>query len=161
MLLSKYDHIFFGFSRGVYMITRTRHQYKTSKMMGVVEFHTFPKKEEHTHSAHPPQEGMSRTHILRIKIDCRFRSHSVFPNQLCMLRKLHIRDSNKWSAYRLCRSSSLYIWRRRSSSMVMIVSFDYILHSIAPNDFRCHSSCLGTSTAEHSSFLWRYGFCQK
>ena len=127
--------------------------YATSQMWRVIVLHTFPKEEEKTHSTSPPQESMTCTHILCIKINSSFGSYSVFPNEFCILRKLHISNSIESGAYRLCRSSSLHIRRRRSSSMVMIVSFNHILHSIASNDSRCHSSCLGTSTAEHSSFL--------
>ena len=119
-------------------------------MWRVIVLHTFPKEKEKAHSTGPPQESMTCTHILCIKIDSSFGSHSIFPNEFCMLRKLHISNSIEYYTYRFCRSSSLHIGRRRSSSMVMIVSFDHILHSIASNDSRCHSSCLGTSTAEHS-----------
>ena len=150
MLTSKYNHISFGFWRGTYTITWTRNPYATSQMWRVIVLHTFPKEKEKAHSTGPPQESMTCTHILRIKIDSSFRSHSIFPNEFCMLRKLHISNSIEYYTYRFCRSSSLHIGRRRSSSMVMIVSFDHILHSVVPNDSRCHSSCLGTSTAEHS-----------
>ena len=55
-------------------------------MLGVVQFHSLPQKEEETHSTGPPQEGATRTHVQGIEIDSRLGSNAVFPNELCMLR---------------------------------------------------------------------------
>lgn len=71
-------------------ITHSFRLYITFQVLGIVVLHSLVQEEEHTKTTKHPQESTSGLHAHHIEIDRSLRSHSVLPNQLRMLRKLHI-----------------------------------------------------------------------